>query len=97
MLKELKDEQLTELAKVLLKLRDAQEYVAFLKDAFTESELATLMLRWKIVKMLDDGVPYTQIEKETGASSATIAKVSEFLKYGYNGYRTILERIKKPN
>jgi len=97
MIKDLKDEQLAELAQVMLNLKDSQEYVAFLKDVFTESELSTLLLRWKVAKMLDDGVPYTKIEKETGASSATIAKVSEFLKYGFNGYRTALDRIKRNN
>ena len=90
------DEQLFELVRALLKLQDQQELTSFLKDVFTDSELGIILLRWKVAKMLDDGVPYTKIERETGASSATIAKVSEYLKYGYNGYRTALDRIKRP-
>lgn len=89
------DDQLNDLAAAISKLRDVNEIKSFLRDMFTSSELMTIVLRWKVAQMLDDGIPYTEIEKKTGASSATIAKVSEFLKYGFNGYRLMLDRKKK--
>lgn len=87
--------EISEVAKALLKLRNEEEIEAFLKDILTKSEQKTWVLRWRVAKMLDQGMPYTQIERETGASSATIAKVSEFLKYGYDGYRTAIDRLNK--
>ncbi len=88
-------DQLYEIAKALLNLRNKEEISSFLQDILTSSEQETVALRWEVAKMLDQGIPYTQIERETGASSATIAKVSEYLKYGYNGYRMALDRLKK--
>ena len=82
------------LTELLLKLRTKEEINAFLKDVFSNAEQENLLLRVKVAKLLYEGAPYTQIERETGASSATIAKVSEYLKYGYNGYKTALSRIK---
>lgn len=86
---------LENLVDAILKLRDAEEVKAFLHDILTKSEQETLALRLRVAEMLDNGIPYKQIERETGASSATIAKISEFLKYGYGGYRTVLERVRK--
>jgi len=85
---------LDSLSEAFLKLRTKEEISSFLKDMFSNSEQENIVLRWKVAQLLDDGTPYTQIERETGASSATIAKVSEFLKYGYNGYKIAIDRIK---
>ena len=87
--------KLESLAAALIKLRTTDEIKAFLQDLFTKSEQESLASRLQIARLLDEGLPYTQIERETGASSATIAKVSENLKYGYDGYKLVLERTKK--
>jgi uncharacterized protein YerC len=42
--------------------------------------------------MLWQGVPYTVIEKETGLSSRTIARVHKWLKRGKGGYLMMLRR-----
>lgn len=89
------EDTLADLSKAVMKLRDAKEVASFLKDILTRSELEIVLLRWRVAGLLDQGLPYTQIERETGASSATIAKVSEFLKYGYDGYRIAIDRTKK--
>lgn len=88
-------EKLHDVSNAFLKLRNKEEVSAFLQDILTNSEQEIFSLRWRVAKMLDEGIPYTQIERETGASSATIAKVSEYLKYGYNGYRFALDRLSK--
>ena len=45
--------------------------------------------------MLDKKVPYEEIEKETGMSSTTIARIQKWLVNGMGGYRLILNRYKK--
>lgn len=83
------------LAQALLKLRNPDEIKIFLKDLLSNAEQESIAARVNIAMMLDQGTPYTQIERETGASSATIAKVSENLKYGNDGYKLIIERLKR--
>ena len=45
--------------------------------------------------MLADGIPYTQIEAETGLSTRTIARVGRWLKKGKGGYSMMLKRTTK--
>jgi len=87
--------ELESLSAALLKLRNESEISAFLKDILTRKELNSVILRWQIAKMLHEEKLYHEIERETGASSATISKVSEFLKYGHDGYQISLDRMKK--
>ena len=44
--------------------------------------------------MLDDGRIYSDIVRETGASTATISRVNKCLTYGTDGYRNVLDRLK---
>ncbi len=90
------DKNLDTLAKTLLKVRNSQEAKNYLKDLFSAKELENLVLRYKIARMLFEGESYVSIERQTGASSATIARISESLKYGGNdGLRLILERTRR--
>jgi TrpR-related protein YerC/YecD len=89
------NENIQKLSQALLKLRNADEIRIFLKDLLSNSELDTITQRFDIAMRQEQGLPYTEIERETGASSATIAKVSENLKYGNDGYKLIIDRLKK--
>jgi TrpR-related protein YerC/YecD len=82
------------LYKAFLKCRNEEEIMKFMRDLMTMKELEAFALRWKAAQMLTDGVAYLDIERQTGLSSATIARVSEYLKYGYDGYKIVLERTK---
>lgn len=88
-----KEIDISPLIQAILQLKTEDEIKAFLADILTRSEQETLLMRLKVAKMLNGGVAYKEIEKTTGASSATIAKISEYLKYGYDGYRIVLDRI----
>lgn len=92
---EIIDEKLTALSKTLLKLRTVEEIRAFLQDLLTRSEQVSIAARLQIADMLNSGVPYSQIQRETGASSATVAKVSDNLKYGKDGFKLALDRLSK--
>lgn len=86
-----------DLLKALLKLRNINEAKKFFRDLMTVPEVKSFAGRWRAARMLDSGVPYKEIEKETGISSATIARVSQWLNYGMEGYRMVLNRMKKKN
>ena len=86
------DKNLESLIKTIVSLQSEEEAQMFLRDLMTEAELKEFGRRWKAACMLHKKIPYTTIEKETGLSSATIARVSKWLQEGSGGYRMMLER-----
>jgi TrpR-related protein YerC/YecD len=78
----------------VLSLETEEECRKFFDDVATIRELLDLSARLEVAKMLSDGVVFSEISRETGASSATISRVNKCLTYGEGGYRTVLERIK---
>jgi uncharacterized protein YerC len=45
-----------------------------------------------VVKLLDQGLPYQEISRQTGASTTTVTRVAHWLRHGEGGYRTALDR-----
>ncbi len=87
--------QLNILYKAFSLLESEEEAENFLFDLCTEGELSAMAQRLRVAQMLTEKAPYGEIENETGASSATISRVSTYLnKKGANGYKTLLERLK---
>lgn len=82
-----------ELAAAVASLRDADEALRFLRDLCTVNELHELTARWEVARLLDAGTSYHDISERTGASSATISRVNQWLRYGRDGYRLVLDRL----
>ena len=82
-----------ELAAAVASLRDADEALRFLRDLCTVNELREFTARWEVARLLDAGVSYHEISERTGASSATISRVNQWLRYGRDGYRLVLDRL----
>ena len=85
------------LAEAFLAMNTAEECRALLKDLTTPAELEALVDRWRVVRYLDQGIPYREIHERTGVSVTTIGRVARFLEQGNGGYRIALERLKKPD
>ncbi len=90
----LKDAHMDELFEGVLSLTSVEECYNFLEDLCTITELRAMAQRFQVAKMLDDGQIYSDIVKETGASTATISRVNKCLIYGTDGYRMVLDRAK---
>ena len=71
------------------------ECSAFFDDICTIQELEALSQRLEVACLLNQGKSYIDINKTTGASTATICRVSKCLNYGEGGYLTAIERLKK--
>ncbi len=82
-----------ELCKALLSLENIDECYAFLDDICTIKEVLDISQRLDVARMLKDGVSYTKIATATGASSATISRVSKCCEYGTGGYKTVIDRL----
>lgn len=76
----------------ILRLRSPKEARCFFRDLLTAEEIVELSRRWQAAQMLDKGVPYIKIVKETGLSSRTVARVAKWLKRGLGGYRLAIRR-----
>ncbi len=82
------------LAEALMAMRTPEDMRALLKDLTTPAELEALVDRWRVVRYLDQGMPYRQIHDLTGVSVTTIGRVARYLENGNGGYRMALERLK---
>ncbi len=82
------------LAEAFLAMKTPDEARALLKDLTTPAELEALVDRWRVVKYLDEGMPYREIHDRTAVSVTTIGRVARFLEQGNGGYRLALERLK---
>ena len=94
---ELRTTEVEDLLQVLVGIDDTDTAFAFFEDVMTIREIREISQRLQVARMLDAGRPYTAIEKETGASATTIARVSKALNYGTGGYRAALDILAADN
>ena len=85
---------MSDLFETILELEDADEVERFLRDLCTLSELQAMAHRWEVAKLVEQGLPYQEISRQTGASTTTVTRVAHWLRYGEGGYRLALERRK---
>ena len=79
-----------------LKEFDNEEDIkAFLTDLMTTKELLDMSQRMQVAKLLKEGMVYSKIAEITGASTATISRVSRCYTYGEDGYKKAFEKIDK--
>lgn len=87
---------LDELFEAILCLENIDECRQFFKDLCTVPELKSFSQRFQVARMLTDKHVYSDIVKETGASTATISRVNRSLSYdGSGGYNIVFERLDK--
>lgn len=82
-----------EICGILANTDSPERVFAFLRDMLSEKEIVEFSRRFKVAKMLSEGVSYAAIETETGMSSATIARVSKFLTGEFGGYRDAISTL----
>ena len=80
--------------KAIITLKTEKECEMFFDDICTIQELEAIAQRFEVAKLLVEGKSYVDINKETGASTATICRVSKCINYGEGGYKTAIERLR---
>ncbi len=91
----MKNEHTERLFKAILKLQSVEECYDLFEDLCTISEIKAMAQRLEVAKMLKENHVYTDIVQATGASTATISRVSRCLNYGSDGYQKVLERMEE--
>jgi TrpR-related protein YerC/YecD len=77
----------------LTAIRSDEHMAAFLRDLCTTAELDAMAQRLQVASLVDEQVPYAEIARRTGASTATVTRVAYWLRNGTGGYRRVLERL----
>jgi TrpR-related protein YerC/YecD len=83
-----------DLISTIAQLGDRKLTERFLRDLCTRTELEAMAQRWEVAQLVDLGVPYWQIAERTGASTATVTRVAQWLRHGEGGYQAVLDRSK---
>lgn len=95
MISEKEKKNMEQFYKAVVSLKDEDECRRFFDDVATIKELLDLSARLEVARMLDSGSVFSEISRETGASSATISRVNKCLTYGEGGYKAVLSRLKE--
>ena len=88
-------ERMSLLYRAVLSLKTEEECAAFFEDACTVQETEAIAQRIEVACQLSRGKSYGDINKSTGASTATICRVSRCLNYGSGGYKTVIGRLEE--
>jgi TrpR-related protein YerC/YecD len=83
------------LLQAVLTLRTIEECRDFFRDLCTPAELQALADRWNVVGLLQSGLPYREINRQTGVSVTTIGRVARYLAAGNGGYALAARRLKE--
>lgn len=81
------------LIKAILTLKNADEARRFLRDLLTPDEIREFAKRFQTAEMLAENIPYSAIERKTGLSSTTVARVSKWLNGKEGGYRSVISKL----
>ncbi|MGH7240391.1 MAG: YerC/YecD family TrpR-related protein, partial [Candidatus Saccharimonadales bacterium] len=65
----------------------------FLRDVMTEKEIVEISGRLEAARMLQAGDKYTDIVAKTKLSSRTVARISNWLQNGCNGYKAAIASV----
>ena len=75
----------------ILTLETREELEKFFSDACTPKDISAIAQRFAEAKMLNEKKVYNEIIEATGASTATISRVSRAIN---EGFQTAFERLK---
>lgn len=82
-----------QLVEALVSVSDKTTMQNFLRDVMTEKEIVEISARFEAARMLAEGKKYTEIVATTKLSSRTVARISEWLQNGCNGYQVALKTV----
>ncbi|MBQ3064199.1 MAG: hypothetical protein IJC99_05305 [Clostridia bacterium] len=91
----MRNESFDRLFEAILSLDSLEECYRFFEDICTVKELCEIAQRLDVAKYLAAGKNYQEISGLTGASTATISRVSKCLNYGSGGYALVINKTKE--
>ena len=92
---ELEKKYCEKLYKAILKLKSEEDCRKFFEDICTIKEVLDISQRLEVASLLSSGKNYQEVSKMTGASTATISRVSRCLNYGSGWYGLVIDKKEK--
>ena len=89
----IKSDVVDKFIEAVLLLETEEEAYRFFEDVCTIKEVQSISQRLEVAKLLKVNKTYNEIEKETGASTATISRINRSLNYGADGYDIIFKKL----
>lgn len=89
----LKSKAADDLFEAMLTLETQEECYKFFEDLCTVKEIKAMSQRFEVAKLLIQKKTYSEIEENTGASTATISRINRTLQFGADGYTAVLKRL----
>jgi TrpR family trp operon transcriptional repressor len=83
-------DSLKEISRLFARCRDERLVLGFLRQLLTRDELREVDARWKIVRLLHEGVPQRGIAARLGVSLCKITRGSRELKKKDGAFRKVL-------
>lgn len=87
------NESTDKLVQALISLKTEEECYAFLEDVCTIKEVLDMSQRLSVALLLAQKASYNEIGAATGASTATISRVSRCYEYGSGGYKNVIKKL----
>ena len=78
------------LVKSLRLAKTSQALSKLLEDLLTQEEVLELAQRLKIAKLILAGKNYDEISQSVDASTTTISRIGQNIKYGTNGFKILI-------
>ena len=73
-------DEINEISKILISLKNQNEISRFLTELFTKNEILTLSKRWRILKMLSENFTQRDIVKQLQVSLCKVTRGAKVLK-----------------
>ena len=83
--------------KAVMSFESTEDCRDFFDDIFTIQEMHAIVQRLEVACLLSEGKSYVEVNKITGASTATICRVAKCINYGNGGYKKAIEKINGEN
>ncbi len=71
-------------------IESVEQCSRFFRDLCTLTELQAVAERWEVARLVTQKVPYREISRRTGVSTATVTRVAHWVRFGEGGYRSVL-------
>lgn len=88
-----KDSSARQFAEAIFAIDDIDTLQNFLRDVMTKKEIIEISSRLEAARMLQSGSTYNDIIEKTKLSSRTVARISDWMQNGCNGYSAVIKNI----
>lgn len=86
--------EISNIADIMLLIKDAGEMTQFLNEILTDNERRDLVMRWELMSELYNGKPQRAIAADLGISLCRITRGARILKSGNSIVEKLLKRAR---